>query len=472
MNQHDFLEDCKRILGPEHVISDTELMLPFVTDWRGRATGFALAVVLPSTTEEVARIVRLCNQYNVPIVPQGGNTGLVLGSIPDETGQAIVLSVKRLNRIRNIDPINNTMTVEAGCILDNIHSAAAGADRLFPLSLASSGVCMIGGNLASNAGGTAVLRYGTARDLCLGLEVVTAQGEIWNGLKTLRKDNSGYDLRDLFIGSEGTLGIITAAVLKLFPRPVTKLTAFVAMESSSDTLHLLDIVQSYCGSSLTAFEVISQYAMHLVTKHFTSLLSPFTLTYGQYALIELSDTRPEDDVVDTLEELLSFAIEEDLVKDAVIAQSLAQAQSMWKLRENISDAQAMEGGNIKHDIALPISSIFDFIKKTDTRLLERFPECNIVAFGHLGDGSLHYNIGPPDGIAYSDFSVHASEINRIVYDNVKAFNGSISAEHGLGALKLKEMEHYKCETEIAMMKAVKMALDPKNLMNPGKVLKN
>ena len=470
MDKQDFLEDCKSILGAEHVITDPDLMLSFVTDWRRRVVGRALAVVMPSTTSEVAHIVRLCNQYDVPLVPQGGNTGLVLGSIPDDTGRSIVLSMKRLNRIRHIDTVNNTMTVEAGCILDNIHSAATDADRLFPLSFASSGTAMIGGNLASNAGGTAVLRYGTARELCLGLEVVTAQGAIWNGLKSLRKDNTGYDLRDLFIGSEGTLGIITAAVLKLYPRPASRLTAFVAMDTPEDALRLLDIVQKHCGASLTAFELVSQYAMHLVTRHFPSLSPPLPPTYGQYALIEISDSKAEDQVVDTLETFLGLAIEEDIIKDAVIAQSLAQAKNMWQIRENISDAQGLEGRNIKHDIAIPVSSVHAFLKKTDALLEEAFPGCKIVAFGHLGDGSLHYNVGPPDGIPCSDFVTHAPEVNRIVYDTIQDFNGTISAEHGLGALKIHELERYKCATEIALMKTIKMALDPKNLMNPGKIL--
>jgi D-lactate dehydrogenase (cytochrome) len=375
-----------------------------------------------------------------------------------------------MDKIRELDTANNTLTVEAGCILDNIHSAATDVNRFFPLSLPSSGTCMIGGNLAVNAGGIAVLRYGTARELCLGLEVVTGEGEIWDGLRSLRKDNTGYSLRDLFIGSEGTLGVITAAVLKLYPQPRTKLTAFAAMSTPDNALSLLNIAQKYRGTELTAFELVSQYAMKLVLKHFPSLLAPFPLTYGQYALIELSGNDSENLAADTLETFLKYAIEEGLIEYAVVAQSQAQSQNLWQLRENISAAQALEGKNIKHDIALPASSVSDFIAETDRLLQTRFPGCRMVTFGHLGDGSLHYNIAPPEDMPDDAFLAFTPEINRIVYDSTLRYNGTISAEHGLGALKREELLRYKSATEIAMMKKIKTAFDPKNLMNPGKVL--
>jgi len=465
-----FLEACKKAVGTEYVVTDEAMMQPFVTEWRKRFSGRALAVVRPSTTEEVAAIVRLCNLHHVPLVPQGGNTGLVLGSVPDDAGNAIVLSLKRLNRIREVDAANNTMTVEAGCVLDHVHHAAADVNRLFPLSLPSSGTCTIGGNLSANAGGTAVFRYGTARDLCLGLEVVTAEGKIWDGLRALRKDNTGYDLRDLFIGAEGTLGVITAAVLKLYPQPKTKLTAIAAIANPARTLDLLNTAQRHCGLALTAFELISKYAMELVLKHFPALSAPLPLIYEQYALIELSDSESENHAVAMLEAFLEYALEEEMITDAVVAQSIAQSQSIWQLRENISAAQAMEGDNIKHDIALPVSSVLDFIAETDHLLQKHFPGCRMVTFGHLGDGSLHYNVRGPEGMPDKVFLSHAPEINRIVYDSVTRFNGTISAEHGLGALKREELLRHKSDIEIAMMKKIKSGFDPKNLMNPGKIL--
>ncbi len=465
-----FLDECRNAIGFDYVLTDEEKIRPFVTDWRKRFTGRALAVLKPATTEEVAAIVRLCNRYRVPMVPQGGNTGLVLGSVPDDSGRAVVLSVSRLNRIREVDAPNNTMIVEAGCILDRVHDAAADAGRLFPLSLASSGTCTIGGNLSANAGGTAVLRYGTAREMCLGLEVVTGEGEIWDGLRGLRKDNTGYNLRDLFVGAEGTLGIITAAVLKLYPVPRAKLTAIAAMSTPDKALDLLNIAQGYCGTALTAFELVSKYSMELVLRHFPALSPPFPLVFEQYALIELSDSESESHAAEMLENFLEHAVGEDVIRDAVVAQSIAQSQSMWQLRENISAAQALEGKNIKHDIALPTSSVSAFITETDALLQIAFPGCRMVTFGHLGDGSLHYNVSPPHGVKDDVFLSQSPLVNRIVYDSVSRFNGTVSAEHGLGALKLEELVRYKPAAEIAMMKKIKAALDPKNLMNPGKIL--
>lgn len=470
MTQASFIELCRKLVGNDHVISDPAQMRSYVTDYRRRFTGKALAVVLPGNTQEVADAVKLCKSHKIPLVPQGGNTGLVLGSVPDTSGNAIVLSLKRMKQIREIDAANNTMTVEAGCILDDVRKAAQDADRLFPLSLASSGSCTIGGNLAANAGGTAVLRYGTARELCLGLEVVTPDGDIWNGLYKLRKNNTGYDLRDLFVGSEGTLGIITAAVLKLFPCPKTQQTAFIALRTPADALRLLTVVQKFAGFSLTTFELMSRYSLELVEKHFPNLPPPLPLDKPYYVLLELSDSEPEEQMQMRFETLLQYAIEEDIICDAALAQTLSQSRSMWNLRESIPAAQAKEGKNVKHDIAVPTSLFAEFIETTDKQLQYRFPGCRMVTFGHLGDGSLHYNVAVPEGVPDDTFLLHQGDINRIVYDSVSYMHGAISAEHGLGALKHRENAGYRSKVEIRMMQQIKKALDPGNLMNPGKVL--
>lgn len=467
---NEFLQQCQAAIGASNVLTDGNDTAAYLTDWRCRFTGRALAVVRPGSTEEVAAVVRLCNRFRVPIVPQGGNTGLVLGSVPDESGTAIVLSLTRLNRIRAIDTVNNTLTVEAGCILEQVQNAAADAGRLFPLSLAAEGSCTIGGNLSTNAGGTAVLRYGNMRELCLGLEVVTAQGDIWNGLRGLRKDNTGYDLRDLFIGAEGTLGIITASVLKLYPLPKARCTALAAMQTPEDALTLLSLMQDCCGPALTGFELISDFCLHLVTKHFPQMHLPFPRTYPQYVLLELSNNESEEHVNTMLENVLGEALEQALVIDASIASSITQSKALWHLREHIPLAQAAEGKNIKHDVSVPISYIADFIRETDALLQQALPNCRMVTFGHLGDGNLHYNVSPPEGELPDAFIARQSEINRIVHDSVHRFGGSISAEHGLGALKRDEISRYKSEVELRLMHTLKQALDPAGLMNPGKVL--
>ncbi|WP_019141421.1 FAD-binding oxidoreductase [Noviherbaspirillum massiliense] len=467
---NDFLNLCRDAVGAAHVLTAEADVAPYLTDWRRRFTGKALAVVKPASPEEVAAIVRLCSQFRVPIVPQGGNTGMVLGSVPDASGTSIVLSLTRLNRIRGIDTVNNTMTVEAGCVLETIQNAAADAGRLFPLSLAAEGSCTIGGNLSTNAGGVAVLRYGNTRELCLGLEVVTPQGDIWSGLKGLRKDNTGYDLRDLFIGAEGTLGVITAAVLKLFPQPKAKLTALAALETPDDALRLLSIAQARCGATLTAFELMSEICLHLVTKHFPQIRLPFAQHYPQYVLLELSDSESEEHATAMLEGLIEEALEQGCIVDAVVASSIAQSNALWNLREHISMAQAAEGKNIKHDISVPISRIGEFIRITDVALQDAFPGCRMVTFGHLGDGNLHYNVSPPENGSDEEFIRHQEAINRVVHDSVDRFGGSISAEHGLGALKRDEVRRYKSETEMALMWTLKQAIDPLGIMNPGKVI--
>ena len=467
---NDFLTLCRAAIGASYVLTEAADTAAYLTDWRGRFTGRALAVLKPGCTAEVATVVKLCNQFKVPLVPQGGNTGLVLGSVPDDSGAAIVLSLTRLNRIRAIDTQNNTVTIEAGCILENLQQAASAAERLFPLSLASEGSCTIGGNLSSNAGGTAVLRYGNTRELCLGLEVVTAQGEIWDGLRGLRKDNTGYDLRDLFIGAEGTLGIITAAVMKLFPQPNAQITALAAMDTPADALRLLTLAQTHCGAALTGFELMSDFCLQLVTRHFPQMRLPFAGTHPQYVLLELSDSESEQHANAMLESLIGAALEQDVITDAIVAASIAQSKALWNLREHISLAQAAEGKNVKHDISVPISRIADFIQSTDALLQQTAPGCRMVTFGHLGDGNLHYNVSPPPDIGDQAFIDQQAAINLVVHDSVHRCGGSISAEHGLGALKRDEIRRYKSALEMQMMQTLKQAFDPLNLMNPGKVL--
>ena len=465
-----FLEACQALIGASFVITDQAAMLPYVTDWRRRQTTTAIAVLLPRQTSEVAALVRLCNTYQVAMVPQGGNTGLVLGSIPNADEEAVVISLKRLNQIRAVDAVNHTATVEAGCLLATVQEAAQQAERYFPLSLASEGSCTIGGNLSTNAGGTAVLRYGNARELCLGLEVVTAQGDVWDGLRTLRKDNTGYDLRDLFIGAEGTLGIITAAVLKLYPQPKSIATALVAVATPGAAVQLLNLTQAACGASLTTFELISQFCVDLVQKHFSATPRWFDTPYPHLVLLELSSHTGNEHAQQMLESLLTGTNTHDLVLNAVLASSEAQRRALWALRENISEAQAAEGKNIKHDISLPISALPSFITDTDALLQQAYPACRMVTFGHVGDGNLHYNVSPPEQADAEQFLLAQADINRIVHDQVHRYGGSISAEHGLGALKREAILRYKSPLEIQLMRAIKQALDPKTLMNPGKVL--
>jgi D-lactate dehydrogenase (cytochrome) len=465
-----FIDACRRAIGATHVLTEAADTAPYLTDWRRRFTGKACAVLKPADTPELAALVRLCNEYKVPMVPQGGNTGLVLGGIPDESGTAAILSLTRLNRIRHIDPLNNTITVEAGCILKNIQTAAADAGRLFPLSLAAEGSCTIGGNLSTNAGGTAVLRYGNTRELCLGLEVVTPQGDIWEGLRGLRKDNTGYDLRDLYIGAEGTLGFITAAVLKLFPQPRAQLTALAALRTPDDALQLLSLAQSYCVSALTGFELMSGFCLRLVNKHFPDMRRPFAEEHAQYVLLELSDNESEEHAQAMLEHVISAAMQRDLIQDAIVARSIAQSKAIWDIREHIPLAQAAEGKNIKHDVAIPISRIGDFIRATDVLLQQAFPGARMVTFGHLGDGNLHYNVAHPEQETDQSFLQKQTAVNRVVHDSVHQHGGSISAEHGIGALKRGEILRYKSDVEMQLMRTIKHALDPLNLMNPGKLI--
>jgi FAD/FMN-containing dehydrogenase len=446
---------------------------PFLTDYRRRWTGRALAVAEPSSTAEVSQLVRWCAEHEVAAVPQGGNTGLSGGAVPSDSGRSLVISLRRLDRIRALDPVNNTITVEAGVTLARAQQAAEGADRLFPLSLAAEGSCTIGGNLATNAGGVQVLRYGNARELCLGLEVVTASGECWGGLRGLRKDNTGYDLRDLIVGSEGTLGIITAAVLKLFPRPAAEIVGFAAVSSPADALTLLSSAQRRLGAGLTAFELLSDECLSLVLRHAPGARHPLEGRSPWYVLLELSDTESEPHARTAIEELLGAAFEAGTVTDATVSASLQQFDALWGLREAISDAQAAEGASIKHDISLPISRIPDFIATTGAALGTAFPALRTVVFGHLGDGNLHYNLSPPAGAGANDFRMadFEADANRLVHDAVVRHDGSISAEHGLGVLRRDEASRYKSPLELDLMHRVKAALDPRGLLNPGKLLK-
>jgi len=404
------------------------------------------------------------------MVPQGGNTGLCGGATPLEDGRAVVINLSRLNRIRNIDTANNTLCVEAGCTLAAIQAAAAEAGRLFPLSLASEGSCEIGGNLSTNAGGVQVLRYGNTRELALGLEVVMPDGEVWSGLRGLRKDNTGYDLKQLFIGAEGTLGIITAAVLKLFPAVRQRATAWVAIPDPMAAVALLASLRGACGDRVTAFEIVGRSALELVLSHIPGARDPFPGGGAWTVLVELSDTIADDSLASLLERELGSAVEMGLVDDAVVANSLGQMEALWALRENISEAQRIEGISIKHDVSVPVSSIPQFLAEADTRLKAVWPDVRIVAFGHIGDGNLHYNLSKPNALDNDDFIAKTAEVNRIVHDLVNALGGSISAEHGLGQLKRDEVLRYKSHLEMSLMRSLKQALDPAGLMNPGKVL--
>jgi len=464
------LERIRAVVGGAGLITAPEELLPYATDWRKRYYGKPLAVVRPASTAEVAQVVRVCAEARAGIVPQGGNTGLCGAATPDASGSQIVLNLSRMNRVRAIDARNNTMTVEAGCVLASLQKAAENAGRLLPLSLAAEGSCEIGGNLSTNAGGTAVLRYGNARELVLGLEVVLPSGETWDGLRGLRKDNTGYDLKQLFIGAEGTLGVITAAVLKLFPLPRSRATAVAALQTPEKALVLLERALEACGERLTAFELFSDFCLSLVLKHFKDTAAPFPRRFPHYALMELSDTRPGEGVRTLVDSVLEAALEDETIIDAAVASSEAQSHALWKLREFISEAQAREGPNIKHDISIPISRIAQFIAATDAELLRAYPGIRMVTFGHLGDGNLHYNVSPSEGAAPDAFMRELGAVNRIVHDAVARFGGSISAEHGLGQLKHEEIKRYKSGIEMELMRSIKRALDPQGIMNPGKVL--
>jgi FAD/FMN-containing dehydrogenase len=459
------------LVGAPNVLHEGDLSA-WELDWRKRSRGKALAVVRPASTEEVSQVVRACAQAGASIVPQGGNTGLVVGATPDDSATQVVLSLARMNAVRALDGDNLTVTVEAGCVLQALQEATRAAGFLFPLSLAAEGSCTIGGNLATNAGGTQVLRYGNARDLCLGLEVVTASGEVWDGLSGLRKDNTGYDLRDLFIGSEGTLGVITAATLKLYPLPAATLTAWAAVPSMEAAVRLLGMARQRLAAGLTGFEVMGQFALSLVARHYPQMRVPFADDSPWCVLLENADHESEDHARAQFESLLEAAVQDGWVTDAVVAANIAQARQLWHVRESIPLAQAEEGLNIKHDISVPISRIPQYCQETDALLQREIPGVRLVNFGHLGDGNLHYNVQAPEGGDAAAFlQAQEKRINGIVYDQVRRFDGSISAEHGVGSLKIDSLPQYKSPVALALMRSIKQALDPRNLMNPGRVVR-
>ncbi|MCK6398096.1 FAD-binding oxidoreductase [Thauera aminoaromatica] len=460
----------RAIVGAANVLDGDTDMAPFLSDWRGRYHGRARAVVRPRDTAEVAAVVAACAQAGVAMVPQGGNTGLCGGATPLADGAAVVISLARLDRVRALDPDNDTLTVEAGCTLAAVQEAAQAAGRLFPLSLASEGSCLIGGNLSTNAGGVQVLRYGNTRDLVLGLEVVLPDGRVWDGLRGLRKDNTGYDLKQLFIGAEGTLGIVTAAVLKLFPAIRTRATAWVAVADPRAAVRLLGLLRAACGDRVSAFEIVGRTALGLVLRHIPGARDPLAGAPAWTVLVELSDPAVDAPLEAQLEAVLGEAVAQGLASDAAVAASVAQARALWALREDISEAQRIEGVSIKHDVSVPVSRIPEFLERAGAALAARWPDIRVVAFGHIGDGNLHYNLSKAVADDNATFIARTAEVNGIVHDLVCELGGSISAEHGLGQLKREEVLRYKPALEMELMRRVKQAFDPAGLMNPGKVL--
>jgi FAD/FMN-containing dehydrogenase len=456
------LERLKAIVGPSGFSDDPDELAPHLTEWRKRFVGKTPLLLKPANTGEVADIVRVCAEAEVGIVPQGGNTGLVGGQIPREEGCDVLIALGRLNRIRNVDAVDNTMVVEAGCTLAAAQEAAAEVERLLPLSLAAEGTSQVGGNLSTNAGGIHVLRYGNARDAVLGVEVVLPDGSVWDGLRALRKDNTGYDLKHLFIGGEGTLGIITAAVLKLFPRPRQICTIFAGLADPDKVLGLLELARAMTGEAVFAFEMISRFALELVLRHVPGTSDPLAEPAPWYVLTDLTVARDE------AEAFLTAALDDGLVRDAALAGSGAQARALWKLRESISESQKHEGASIKHDISVPVSRIPTFVHEASAAAERLIPGIRPVPFGHVGDGNLHFNFTQPVGADANAYLARWKDLNRVVHDIVNAYGGSISAEHGIGVLKREEGRRYKSAIEIDLMRRIKQAIDPKGIMNPGK----
>ncbi len=458
------------IVGERYAVRDSSDIEPYVHEPRGLSIGTTALVLQPDSVEEVSAIMRLATETCTSVVPQGGNTGLVGGQIPDHSGEQVVVSLSRLNRIREIDPVSNTVVAEAGVVLDILHQAADVVDRLFPLSLASQGSCQIGGNLSSNAGGTSVVAYGNARELCLGVEVVLSSGEVLDDLRKLKKDNTGYDLKNLFVGAEGTLGIITAAVLKLFPRPKSREVAWVGLESPDAALALLDHAQDLGGSALTTFELIGHLPMEFAMRHIHDARPPLEGDWAWQVLIEFSSSRSVEDARTLMEDILSVGFEAGYVGDAAIAASVSHANEFRRLREMLPETQKAEGASIKHDISVPIASIPAFIEKAVFAVASVCPEARVVCFGHMGDGNLHYNISQPVGMDGAEFLLLYRRMNDAVHDVVRRFNGSISAEHGIGQLKREELIATASPVAIDLMRRVKAAFDPVGIMNPGKVI--
>ncbi|AIJ85972.1 FAD-binding oxidoreductase [Brucella melitensis] len=464
------IERFAAIVGEKNALTAPEDIAAYLIEQRDLYHGRTPLVLRPGSTEEVAAIMKLATETRTPVVPQGGNTGLVGGQQPDESGAAIILSLGRMNRIRNLDTVGNLVTLEAGVILKNLQDAAEKAGRLFPLSLGAEGSCQIGGNLGSNAGGTAVLAYGNMRELCLGLEVVLPTGEILNDLRYVKKDNTGYDLKDIFVGSEGTLGVITAAVLKIFPQPKGKGVAYAGLRSPEDVLRLFQLATEHAGPSLTGFELMPRVGVEFTVRHVDGVRDPLESPHDWYVLIDISSSRSEEDARTTLETILTEAFENDLIQDAAIAESVAQAQSFWKMREEISWAQKPEGGSIKHDISVPVASIPAFIHEANAATLDMIPGARVVCFGHIGDGNLHYNVSQPVGADKEAFLARWHDLNHRIHTIVASYGGSISAEHGIGQLKREELVFFKQDIALDLMRRIKAAFDPAGIMNPGKVL--
>ena len=469
------LKGIRAAVGPKGIVDDAQEIERYIVETRGMYRGRAGLVVRPASTAEVAEVVRLAAAAGLSIVPQGGNTGLCGGGVPQDD-RSIVLSLGRMNRIRKIDPVDFTITAEAGCILAEIQKAAEAADRLFPLSLGAEGSCQIGGNLSTNAGGIGVLHYGNTRDLCLGLEVVLPDGRIWDGLGALRKDNTGYDLKQLFIGAEGTLGIITAATLKLFPRPREIETALLGLARATDAMELFARARAASGDQLTAFELIPRRGLEFAARHVAGVVDPLDRPHAWYALLDVSSSRPDSNLRASLEAFLGEVVEAGLIADGVVAASAQQSQQLWRIREAMVEAQKFEGGSIKHDVSVAVSRVADCIARLTAAVEARIPDCRPLAFGHVGDGNIHFNISEPvradgklDPAATKAFLAHRPEINSIVHGIVAEMGGSISAEHGIGILKRDELPRYKPAVALDLMRAVKRALDPRDVMNPGKI---
>ena len=469
MELAEALGRIKAAVGPKGWTADPQEIAPHLVEPRGLYHGKTRLLVRPASTAEVAAVVRICAEARLAVVPQGGNTGLVGGQVPPEDRDNITLALGRMNRIRALDAANFTMTVEAGCILAQVQQAAAEADRLFPLSLGAEGSCQIGGNLSTNAGGIAVLRYGNARELALGLEIVLPDGEIWDGLRGLRKDNTGYDLKQLFIGGEGTLGIITAATLKLFPKPREVETAFLALSRIEDTMALFARARAATADQLTAFELIPRLGLDLALAHLSGILDPLDARHPWYVLLELSSSESGSGIRTLLERLLEEALGEGLIADGTVAASGAQARELWKIREGIVEAQ-LYSGSIKHDVSVPVSKVAEFVVRASQAVEARLPGIRPIAFGHIGDGNIHFNLTQPEGYDTAAYLARWQEFNDLVHSIVRELHGSISAEHGVGRLKVEEIEHYKSPIEIELMRKLKRALDPLGIMNPGKIV--
>ncbi len=467
----DLLDRFAAIVGEKHAVRDPAEIAPHLVENRGLYHGASPMLLKPGSVEEVSAILKLANETGTAIVPQTGNTGLVGGQTPREGGSDIILSLERMNRVRDIDPVGNTMIVDGGCILADVHKAAAEHGRMFPLSLGSEGSCRIAGNLSTNAGGTAVLAYGNMRQLCLGLEVVLPTGEIWNGLRRLKKDNTGYDLRDLFIGAEGTLGVITGAVLKLFPQPLGHQVAFAGLESVDDALTLFKNASSLCGTALTGFELMPRIGVEFTTRHIPGVRDPLEAVHPWYVLIDISTSDSAETAERMMTALLEQGYEAGLIQDATIASSEAQQKAIWHMRESMSDAQKPEGGSIKHDVSVPVAQIPQFMAEAEKAVVAAMPGARVCAFGHMGDGNIHYNISQPVGADKEEFIGRWREMNKIVHGLVLQYGGSISAEHGIGQLKRDELASIRSDIEIDLMRRIKTAFDPAGIMNPGKVLK-